>query len=97
MLWNIQVTNMRFDKYIPVDELKQYVKYFVVSENDVETEYKVFPSTGLVIGFQYSGRLSTMNADTEEKLATAGITGISDSYKTFRNSAGIGTDRKSVV
>src|ERR1700761_7671836 len=82
---------MRFDKFIPTEPLKHYVKYFVVSENDVEREYKVFPSTGLVIGFQYRGRLSTLKNDAEDKLATAGITGIADSYKTFRNSAGIGT------
>jgi len=82
---------MRFDKFIPIDQLKHYIKYFVVSENDVESEYKVFPSTGLVIGFQYRGQLSTIKGDTEDKLAAAGITGISDSYKTFRNSAEIGT------
>jgi AraC-like DNA-binding protein len=82
---------MRFDKFIPTDQLKHYIKYFAVSENDVETEYKVFPSTGLVIGFQYRGQLSSIKNGTEDKLTAAGITGISDSYKTFRNSANIGT------
>ena len=82
---------MRFDQFIPTDQLKHYIKYFVVSENDVEREYKVFPSTGLVMGFQYRGQLSTIKNDTEDKLAAAGITGISDSYKTFRNSGNIGT------
>ncbi len=82
---------MRFDKFIPTDQLKHYIKYFAVSENDVETEYKVFPSTGLVIGFQYRGQLSTIKNKSEDKLTAAGITGISDSYKTFRNSANIGT------
>jgi AraC-like DNA-binding protein len=62
-----------------------------VSENDVEAEYKVFPSSGLVIGFQYRGELSTIRDASEDKLAAAGITGISDSYKTFRNSPNIGT------
>ncbi|MDR3711213.1 MAG: helix-turn-helix domain-containing protein [Puia sp.] len=62
-----------------------------MSENDIEKEYKIFPSTGLVIGFQYRGRLSTIKDGAEDKLAAAGITGISDSYKTFRNSADIGT------
>jgi len=82
---------MRFDKFIPTDRLKHYIRYFVVSENDVETEYKVFPSTGLVIGFQYRGRLSTIKNGAEDRLAVAGITGISDSYKTFKSSADIGT------
>jgi len=82
---------MRFDKHIPTDQLKSYIKYFVVSENELENEYKVFPSSGLVIGFQYKGQLGIIKEKTESKLNSAGITGISDSYKIFKNSAHIGT------
>jgi AraC-like DNA-binding protein len=82
---------MKFDKYFPTERLKPYIKYLVVSENELENEYKIFPSSGLVIGFQYKGKLSFLKNDRESKLATAGITGISDSYKIFRNSADIGT------
>ncbi len=82
---------MKFDKYLPSDKLKPYIKHFVVSESYVENEYKVFPSSGLVIGFQYKGQLSTIHNNTESKLTSAGITGISYSYKIFRNSANIGT------
>ena len=82
---------MRFDKFIPTDSLKPYIKYFIVSENDAKTEYKIFPTSGLVIGFQYSGQLAVFQNETEDKLKSAGITGISDSYRIFKNSAGIGT------
>lgn len=82
---------MKFDKHFPAEKLKPYIKYFVVSENELENEYKVFPSSGLVIGFQYKGQLATIKNNTENKLKSAGITGISDSYKIFKNSAGIGT------
>lgn len=82
---------MKFDKHLPVESLKPYIKYFVVSENELESEYKVFPSSGLVIGFQYKGQLSTIQDKTLSKLAPSGITGISDSYKLFKSSAGIGT------
>ena len=82
---------MRFNKYIPTDQLKPYIKYFVVSESNVETEYKVLPTAGLVIGFQYSGHLATIKDNKENKLSSAGITGISDSYKIFKNSTNIGT------
>lgn len=82
---------MKFDKFIPTDKLKPYIKYFVVSENAVENEYRVFPSSGLVIGFQYKGQLTTLRDNSENKLNSAGITGISDSYKIFKNSADIGT------
>ncbi|GAB3352764.1 AraC family transcriptional regulator [Arachidicoccus ginsenosidivorans] len=82
---------MKFDKHFPTEQLRPYIKYFVVSENELENEYKVLPSSGLVIGFQYKGRLSTLKDNKESKLTTAGITGITDSYKVFKNSANIGT------
>lgn len=82
---------MKFDKHFPTDQLKPYIKYFVVSENEFENEYKVFPSSGLVIGFQYKGQIATINDYKENKLTSAGITGITDGYKIFKNSADIGT------
>lgn len=81
---------MKFEKYVPTEKLKDYIKYYVVTGNEVEREYKVFPSTGLVIGFQYKGQLSIQDK-TLSKLKSAGITGITDSYRIFRNSADIGT------
>jgi len=62
-----------------------------VSENEFQNEYKVFPSSGLVIGFQYKGKLSTIKEGVVNDLNAAGITGITDSYKIFKNSAHIGT------
>jgi AraC-like DNA-binding protein len=82
---------MKFDKHFPIEQLKSYIKYFVVSENELENEYKIFPSSGLVIGFQYKGQLATIKDNTESKLTTAGITGMTDGYKIFKNSANIGT------
>jgi AraC-like DNA-binding protein len=82
---------MKFDKIIPTDRLKPYIKKLVVSESAAENIYKVFPSTGLVVGFQYRGQLGNINDDKEIKLATAGITGISDSFKIFKNSINTGT------
>lgn len=82
---------MRFDKIIPTDRLKPYIKYLVVSESKAENIYKVLSSTSLVVGFQYRGRLATVTGDKEANLATAGITGISDSFKIFKNSDDIGT------
>jgi len=75
---------MKFDKHFPTEQLKSYIKYFVVSENELENEYKVFPSSGLVIGFQYKGQLAAVKDNTESKLTTAGITGITDGYKSSK-------------
>lgn len=82
---------MKFDKHFPPERLKPYIKYFVASENVLENEYKVFPSSGLVIGFQYKGKLSSIKNNSETALAPAGITGITDSYKIFKNSTDTGT------
>ncbi len=82
---------MKFDYYIPTERLKPYIKHFVVSENEEESQYKVFPSSGLVIGFQYKGQLVTILDNSEIPLSSAGITGISDEYKLFKNSDGVGT------
>lgn len=82
---------MRFDKIIPTNRLKPYIKYLAVSENTEEKTYKIFPSTGLVIGFQYKGQLSSLQNNTQITLHKAGITGLSDSFKIFKNSANIGT------
>lgn len=46
---------------------------------------------GLVVGFQYKGRLSILNESAESRLSSSGITGISDSFKIFKNTANIGT------
>ncbi|MBS1669227.1 MAG: AraC family transcriptional regulator [Bacteroidetes bacterium] len=82
---------MKFEIHFPTDQLKPYIKYFVVSENEWENEYKVFPLTGLVMGFQYKGQLAIINGNTESRLTSAGITGITDGCKIFKNAADIGT------
>lgn len=81
----------RFCIYVPCDALKPFIKSFAVSENEYEQEYKIIPDTSIVLGFQYKGRLSYINDSKEEVLSSTGISGLSDHYKVFRNTAGIGT------
>lgn len=82
---------MRFDKYIPSPALQPYIKHFVISESSNEQAYKVLPGTAVVIGFQYSGRLQKLKGSGEGTLATAGITGLLDSYQIFQNSKATGS------
>ena len=82
---------MKFEKHFPTDPLKSYIQYYVVSENESASEYKVFPSSSMVMGFQYQGQLASLAGHHENKLSSAGISGISDGYKIFKNSANIGT------
>lgn len=62
-----------------------------MSESETEQQYKVFPLPGLVIGFQYTGRLASVEENKITPLSAAGISGISDSYKVFSNSPGTGS------
>lgn len=80
-----------FIKILPAERLRPYVAYFAIAENDAERIYKIFPSTKLVIGFQYKGSLSSVDNTSENLLAKAGITGIQNSFKTFKNTPGTGT------
>ncbi len=82
---------MKFVKYFPTVRLRPFVKYFAISEDEVGRSYKVFPSSGLVMGFLYRGQLAAIHGNAENHLASAGITGIAGTYKVFKNSAGIGT------
>ncbi|PAC32419.1 helix-turn-helix domain-containing protein [Flectobacillus sp. BAB-3569] len=82
---------MKFEIFQPSDTLKPYIKQFVVSEMEDESEYKVLPSLGIVVGFQYKGSLAIIQESQASTLLSAGITGIVDSYKVFKNSPKIGT------
>ena len=82
---------MRFEKIVPTEQLQPYIKHYIISENIQEKHYTVFPVSGLVIGFQYQGRLSSIANNTTVWLSSSGITGISDHHKVFKSSAHIGT------
>jgi AraC-like DNA-binding protein len=76
---------MKFETHPPCDALKPFVKHFVISENADAQTYKVLPDTALVMGFQYSGNLAYLQNSTEAPLSTAGITGLMDGYRVFKN------------
>ena len=82
---------MKFDTYIPCDALKPFVRSFAIQETRDESTYKVLPDTGVVIGFQYKGRLSRLENAGETALSISGISGLSDHSRTFKNSPDIGT------
>lgn len=77
--------------FLPCEILKPFIKSFVISEAEQEGTYKVLPDTGLVIGFQYKGRLHKVENDRSASLAISGISGLADHSRTFLNSNNIGT------
>lgn len=56
---------MRPETYIPCDILQPYVQSFAIHDVADQRTYKVLPGTGLVIGFQYKGRLSYLDNKNE--------------------------------
>lgn len=83
MRYEIRVTNML---------LKPYVKHLVISESGEASQvYQVLPDTSLVIGFQYQGKLGYLEGGQEHALASSGITGLLDTYRTFRNEPATGS------
>jgi len=77
---------MSFTTYIPIDILKPFVRSFAISENEKADSYKVLPDTSIVMGFQYSGKLSYSENNDDVPLSSAGITGLRDTYRIFNNS-----------
>ncbi len=82
---------MRSIQYHPSDPLKPFIERFIISEEAAENVYKVLPGTGVVMGFQFKGRLYQVKDGNPVELSRSGITGLNDTYKLFKNSDGIGT------
>ncbi len=82
---------MSFHTFIPCDILKPFVKSFAISENEKADSYKVLPDTSIVMGFQYSGKLSYSENNNAVPLSSAGITGLRDTYRIFNNSENTNT------
>ena len=82
---------MKLEKVFPTAKLRNYIKYFVIDESSETRTYRVLPSTNLVMGFQYRGRLAVVTNQTENILAISGITGLQNSFRVFRNFANTGT------
>lgn len=77
--------------YIPRDILKPFISSIAIIESDEGAEYRVLPDTGLVMGFQYSGSISSIQPHGHSLLASAGISGLSDQRRVFRNDKGTGS------
>ena len=82
---------MNFTSYIPSDILKPFVSSLAISVNEKAQSYKVLPSTNIVMGFQFSGKLSFSQENKTKPLNVAGITGLMDGYRIFNNTENTGS------
>jgi AraC-like DNA-binding protein len=81
---------MALTVYPPSEALRPFIRSLTIEETAEPAIYKVLPGTSAVMGFQFRGQLSIV-APTDTPLAASGITGLQDSFRLFRNSAGTGT------
>ncbi|HEV2482456.1 MAG TPA: hypothetical protein VGS79_22480 [Puia sp.] len=63
----------------------------VISETGGAGAYPILPDTALVMGFQYAGKLAYLHNDDTRFLAPAGITGLLDRYRLFKNGPATGS------
>ncbi|HEV7768790.1 MAG TPA: helix-turn-helix transcriptional regulator [Thermoanaerobaculia bacterium] len=63
----------------------------VISTASTPTPYRVLPTLGPVLGFQFRGRISVRRDSGDEPLARSGITGIQSTAKLFVPDADTGT------
>lgn len=82
---------MSFTTYIPSEILRPFVKSMAISINESASSYKILPGTSIVMGFQFSGKLSYSQNTKTIPLNTSGITGLMNSYRIFNNAANTGS------
>jgi methylphosphotriester-DNA--protein-cysteine methyltransferase len=82
---------MSYEIRQPLPALRPYIRHLAISRSEVERIYPVLPDTGLVIGFQFDGRLSHLDGQNEKPLETSGVTGLLDQYRIFKNTANTGS------
>lgn len=82
---------MKLETYTPCQTLRPFVQSLINQEMDEASTYTVLPDTGVVVGFQYRGRLSRLEGVAENPLAVSGVSGLADYSRIFRNSPEIGT------
>jgi len=82
---------MKYELHTPCERLRPYVRHLAISETDEAREYPILPDTALVMGFQYAGRLSYRLEGGAHPLALAGITGLLDQYRIFKNGSVTGS------
>ena len=57
--------------FAPSDTLKPFVKSFIISRRRKAKSFNVLPGTSIVVGFQYSGKLSYENKNKSISLGSA--------------------------
>jgi len=77
--------------HIPQLRLQPFVKFYTITEATQEANYNILPGLSIVLGFQFKGSLSYIDNEKEHSLSKAGVTGLLNNYRTFKNQANTGS------
>ena len=81
---------MRVVDIAPSPTLAALVRGFTVVEATEETTRVLLPDTGVIVGLRYAGRATQVEDGTEQILPDAALTGIRQTVRRIRTSAGGG-------
>jgi AraC-like DNA-binding protein len=87
----MKLQKVKYDSYIPRDQLKPFIRLLVITEADSAGDYKVLPGTEVVMGFQFKGKLSFLGEGKASPLSPSGLSGLTDHFRMFRNAPNTGT------
>src|SRR5262245_5000588 len=81
---------MRVVDIAPSPALSTLVGSFTVGEATEETTRVLLPDIGVIVGLRYAGRATQVEDGTDHVLPDAALTGIRQTVRTIRTSAGGG-------
>jgi AraC-like DNA-binding protein len=86
----VTCSGMRVVDIAPSPALSTLVRAFTVVEATEETTRVLLPDTGIILGLRYGGRATQLENGTEHLLPDAALTGIRQTVRRIRTSAGGG-------
>jgi len=82
---------MSYKIWQPVATLQPYVRHLAISRAEIPETYTVLPDTALVVGFQFTGRVSHIAEEIDISLDVSGVTGLLNQYRIFKNTEATGS------
>jgi AraC-like DNA-binding protein len=72
---------MKFERHIPADILKPYIKSFVLINSEDGTDNRILPDTSIVMVFRYKGKVSFTENGIINNVPMAALTGLRESVR----------------
>ena len=81
LLLPVRKHKMRFESYIPTEQLRPFVKAYTVIESEDEITNRVLPGTSFALAFRLRGKISYLNDNNKIVLPTVAFSGLKKSAR----------------